>query len=244
VTEITVLGSQHALAKNCLKWEYPFPNFLNIDLLIINTNTLRTAMKKDPALKNALFNEAQRHIFDALMTREMQIVVVMPSIPTDLRWLPIYPDYRCVAPTKTERTPDSQVINEYLENVETASYYFQGMKFAFLSQTNAKSNPSKSAYEHYLTKLQHTRLILNTAKQVVGGSYEAEITYRQTYMGSLINEQHYVSSPITFLPPPTKVSVERGIDVLINIVTAKIENGESHMEDESTEKPRNLGLIY
>ena len=43
-------------------------------------------------------------------------------------------------------------------------------------------------------------------------------------MSSLINEEHFGSSPILFLPSPTKVSIETGIDLLINIITQETQN--------------------
>ena len=220
MTRIWVLGSKHAKAKNCVKWEHPFPNFSNADILIVNTETLGTALKEDTALKNALFNEAQRYIFDMLMTAEKHIIVIMPLTPTDLTWFPIYPDYKRTAPIKTGKIPNNNAINEYLEKAETTSYYFHGMNFAFMSETNPKSGNAGKVYQNYYSaKLYHTHNILNAAKQIVGGSFVLDITHRQIYLGSLINEKHFVSSPILFLPPPTKVSIETGIDLLINIIT-------------------------
>ncbi len=220
MTEIWVLGSKHAKANNSVKWEHPFPNFSNADILIVNTETLGTALKEDTALKNALLNEAQRYIFDMLMTAEKHIIVIMPLTPTDLTWLPIYPDYKPTAPIKTGKIPNNNAINEYLEKAETTSYYFHDMNFAFMSETNPKSENAGKVYQNYYSvKLRHTHKILNATKQIVGGSFVLDITYRQTYLGSLINEEHFVSSPILFLPPPIKVSIETGIDLLINIIT-------------------------
>jgi hypothetical protein len=229
MTETWVLGSNHNGAKNCVQWKYPFPDFANADILIVNMGTLRPALKEDPALKNELFNQAQKNIFDMLMTSEKQIVIIMPSTPSALTWLPIYPDCRRIVPTKTEKTQTNQAINEYLENVENTSYYFHSMKLSFLSETKPKSandnakeaKSSISAKEYYSTKMRRTIGILNAAKQIVGGSFELSITLKQTYLDSIINEQHWTSSLITFLPPPTKVSVVTGIDLLINMAREK-----------------------
>lgn len=225
MTGIWVLGSKHAKAKNCVTWERPFPNFSNADILIINTETLGTALKEDTALAKALSNEAKRYIFDMLMTAEKYIIVIMPLTPTDLTWLPIYPDYKRTVPIKTGKIPNNNAMNEYLEKVETTSYYFHDMNFAFVSETTPKSENAGKLYQnHYSAKLRHTHNILNAIKQIVGGSFILDITYRQTYLGSLINEEHFVSSPILFLPPPTKVSIETGIDLLINIITQETQN--------------------
>jgi len=225
VTEIWVLGSKHAKAKNCPAWERPFPNLSNADILIVNTETLGTALKEDTALTKALSNEAKRYIFDMLMTAEKHIIVIMPLTPTDLTWLPIYPDYKPTVPIKTAKIPNKNTMNEYLEKVETTSYYFHDMNFAFVSETTPKSENAGKLYQnHYSAKLRHTQNILNAIKQIVGGSFVLDITYRQTYWGSLINEEHFVSSPILFLPPPTKVSIETSIDLLINIITQETQN--------------------
>jgi hypothetical protein len=159
------------------------------------------------------------------MTTEKYIIVIMPLTPTDLTWLPIYPDYERTAPTKTGKIPNNNAMNEYLEKLETTSYYFHDMNFAFVSETNPKSeNAGKLHQNHYSAKLSHTHNTLNAIKQIVGGSFVLGITYRQAYLGSLINEEHFVSSPILFLPPPTKVSIETGIDLLINIITQETQN--------------------
>ena len=225
MTRIWVLGSKHAKAKNCVTWERPFPNFSNADILIVNTETLGTALKEDSTLTKALSNEAKRYIFDMLMTAEKYIIVIMPLTPTDLTWLPIYPDYKRTVPIKTGKNPNNNAMNEYLEKVETTSYYFHDMNFAFVSETTPKSENAGKLYQnHYSAKLRHTHNILNAIKQKVGGSFVLDITYRQTYLGSLINEEHFVSSPILFLPPPTKVSIETGIDLLISIITKDIQS--------------------
>ena len=55
-----------------------------------------------------------------------------------------------------------------------------------------------------------------------GGTFRIDIKYSQTYLDSPINEEQFLSNPITFIPPPTKVSIEEGIDILITTITAKI----------------------
>jgi hypothetical protein len=219
VPETWVLGSRHARANNSVRWEPPFPNFSKADILIINTGTLGTALLKDPTLKNALFDEASRSIFDMLMMAKKEIIAIMPLTATELSWLPVHPDCGYGAPTKTGRNPNSAIINRYLENVEAVSYYFRNMSFAFASKTNP--NSSKWYQNCYSTELRQTFTIENEAKQTVGGSYTLDIAHTNTYLGSLIHEEHFVSSPMLFLPPPTKVSIQTGIDLLIGMMTGK-----------------------
>ena len=221
MTELWVLGSKNNRANKCVDWETSFPDFLNADILIINLNTLRTALKENFTLKNALFNKVQRYIFDMLMTADKQVMVVMPTAPSDMTWLPIYPDCRFIAPTKTEKASTDQALYDYLENVEATDYYFDGMKFAFINEKKPEAENTKVAQEYYSTKLRRTFDILNTAKQLVGGAFRIVIELRQTYLGSLVNEEQFVSNPIMFLPPPTKVSIERGIDTLIGTIISK-----------------------
>ena len=225
VTGIWVLGSKHDKAKNCVTWERPFPDFSNADILIINTETLGIALKVDTALLQALSNEAGRSTFDMLMTAEKYIIVIMPLAPTDLTWLPIYPDYKPTVPIKTGKIPKKSALNEYLERVETTSYYFHHMNFAFVSETNPKpENAGKMYQNNYSAKLRNTHNILNATNQIVGGSFLLDIKYKQTYLGSSINEQHFVSSPILFLPPPTRINIEKGIDLLINIISQETQS--------------------
>jgi len=61
--------------------------------------------------------------------------------------------------------------------------------------------------------------IENRAKQIVGGSLRSKISYglRQD-IGVSYYEGSFFSGPIVFLPPPTKVTAEEGIDTLLNVL--------------------------
>jgi hypothetical protein len=216
------LGSKSDRADKCVDWEIPFPDLLSSDILIINLETLGANVKENLALKNALFNKVQRDIFDILMTSGKQVIVVMPTIPPDLTWLPIYPDCSPIAPAKTVKTLKDQAINQYLENVQTTGYYFRGIKFAFIKEKKPPSN-TMVAQEYYSTKLHNICDILNASNQLVGGAFKIAIEHNLTYLGSPVSKEEFVSNPILFLPPPTKVSINRGVDILIKLLTSENE---------------------
>ena len=213
-----VLGSKTDKADKWVDWEVPLSDFRDADILVINLQTLGTAVKNDFLIINALFDEAQRYIFDMLMMRDKQIIVVIPTVLTHMKWLPIYPNLKFSPPKKIEKVSIDQSLRDYIENVETTDYYLDGMNFSFTTEKRPKTENAKVAQEYYSTKLLRDCDILNTTKQLVGGAFKMEIDRRQTYLGALVSEEHFVSSSIMFLPPPTKISVEEGIDVLLKTI--------------------------
>ena len=222
MTGIWVLGSRNDRANKCVDWEIPLPDLLSSDVLIINLETLRTNVRENLALKNALFNNVKRGVFDILTTSGKQVIVVMPTIPSDLAWLPIYPDCSPISPAETVKTLGDHALNEYLKYVQTTNYYFRDIKFAFVNEKKPLSN-GQVVQEYYSTKLYHVCDILNKSNQLVGGDLRMVIEHKLTYLGSLVSEEEFVLNSIMFLPPPTKVSIKRGIDILIELVTSENE---------------------
>jgi hypothetical protein len=220
LTEIWVLGSRSDGASEVVSWEIPFPDLLKSDVLIINLETLRKALIENLALKNALFDKVRRDVFDILMTADKQVIVVLPTVLSDLSWLPIYPDCDPITPTETVGKVGDQALNKYLELVQTTDYYFRSVKFAFVSDKKPSSS-GRLAQEFYSTELLHSCDILNVSKQLVGGAFKMVIERKLTYLGSLVSSEEFASNSILFLPPPTEISVEKGIDVLIGLIASE-----------------------
>jgi hypothetical protein len=220
LTEIWVLGSRSDGASEVVSWEIPFPDLLKSDVLIINLETLRKALIENLALKNALFDKVRRDVFDILMAAGKQVIVVLPTVLSDLSWLPIYPDCDPITPTETVGKVGDQALNKYLELVQTTDYYFRSVKFAFVSDKKPSSS-GRLAQEFYSTELLHSCDILNVSKQLVGGAFKMVIERKLTYLGSLVSSEEFASNSMLFLPPPTEISVEKGIDVLIGLVASE-----------------------
>jgi hypothetical protein len=231
VKQVWVLGSKHNNVAKCVEWKPPFPNFANADVLIVNLETLEVEMskrinKEEYSLTNELHGEARRYIFDMLMTAEKQVIIIMPPSPNYLYWLPIYPEIRKIASANIGAFTKKSLLTKYLMNVQNCAYYIQNMNMDFFTQcTNPKSQQAETysfssiARQYYHSDLQCITAILNVAKQPVGGTYVAHIQYGEVYSGTVTNLQHFFSSPITFLPCPTKISVESAINSLIPLIS-------------------------
>lgn len=220
--EIWVLGSKHANAHKSVDWASPFPNFSNADVLIVNLQSLSTKVCSN--ISSALCNEARRYIFDMLMTGEKEVIVIMPKEYDVLEWLPIYPIVKSVAPAKLSEFTKESKIATYLKMVEDCSYYIHFYNCEYcVEKTNPNSIWSENysftplAQQSYRYKIVIDYEITNVAKQAIGAAVRFKI-----YFGGKIGEGwkgNYVSGPIIFLPPPTKVSPEEAIDLLINSYT-------------------------
>ncbi len=221
--EIWVLGSKSSHANKSVEWGHPFPNFSNADILIINLQSLPKE-KIDASLDDALYTQAGRYVFDMLMTCEKHVIVIVPSKPSKLNWLPIYPLFEKIAKVKlSSRSEVIPPIKNYLKNVETCSYYFRDVAFNYVA---GMTNPATSAERYFFTdkakrafetELVRTEEIKNAAKQTIGGSFAVRIHFGKVGFGMSWNyEANIVTGSITFLPPPTIGSVEDNIDLLID----------------------------
>ena len=224
--EIWVLGSKNDRSSKCVDWEIPLPDFSDVDILIINLEKFTIASKRNTELENALFNQALPKIFEMLMTGKKQVIVIMPSEPADVHWLPIYPNCIHIEPIRIKRVLCDEIISKYVENVETTNYYFHAVNIPFKLEKNPELFKTKKpisstlTQESYTTKLRRSCDIRNIEKQLVGGTFRIDITYQQMYLCSKINEEKFLSNPITFLPPTTKITVKKGIDILIRALAS------------------------
>jgi hypothetical protein len=224
--DVWVLGSKHQKAGASIDWRGPFPNFSNADVLIVNLQSLGQDALSDETFRSSLYIEARKQIFDMLMTGEKSVIVVMSSKPTQFSWLPLYPIYRPTAPAKIGSAPESGAIKDYLRNVETCPYYFHSANVDFFGTMTDPKSPvaerysfSPSAiYGHDVSWVLDDK-IQNVAKQIVGGSFKAKISYGNAIRGrGEIFEGHYLSGPTLFLPSPTKCTAEAAIESLLDLM--------------------------
>lgn len=218
---IWVLGSEHPNAHKSIPWRSPFPNFANCDVLVINLQSLGSEQFK--ARYSELHEEAQRYIFDLLMTGEKEVIVILPSGELDLAWLPLYPLLKGTAPAEVGESSIQRPADEYMKTVETCSFYIHNFRMSYFIR---KTNPKSTDHENYpFTKkaedfgykplIRLRSRILNKAKQTIGCClyFVIEIMYGGEY------ESVFESGNVLFLPPPTKIMAEQAIDIMVNILT-------------------------
>jgi len=220
---IWVLGSEHLNAHKSIPWRPSFPNFSNCDVLIVNLQSLSETLSG--SMIGALYNEARRYIFDMLMTQEKEVIVISSSNQHLLKWLPIYPIIKEIAPAKIGEYGAEPPIDEYLKTVEECSYYIHSFDTSYVEDLTNPKSPihenyffTSEAADRYELSVVIDNEVKNKAKQLIGGYFKFIIEYGWDYrIGN--PEGAFVSGRIIFLPPPTRVSVEQAIDLIVNSLT-------------------------
>ena len=215
---VWVLGSEHSNAHNCIPWNSSFPNFANSDILIVNLQSLNENLFR--MREEELVREAQKYVFDLLMTGEKETFVILPEDPLYLKWLPIVPILRDTAPIKVGDHCDSGPLEGYLKTVDDCSYYIHEFLYPYVEK---KLNPASGMHDNYpFTSdmgggyelfLNTDQEIMNKAKQLIG--CRVHFTLR-IYLES---EPRFRSGSIYFVPPPTEVDIDKGVDILVNTMT-------------------------
>ena len=220
---IWVLGSTHPNAHNSIPWHSTFPNFSNCDVLIVNLQSLGKQVYNRRL--SDLHDEARRYIFDMFMTGEKVVIIVLPSHEGFVDWLPVCPELVYIAPARLTQGSVGKPIDDYLKTVEECSFYVRDFDVSYVKDmTNPKSDFSEKysfteeARDFYSCELIAHPKIENQAKQMIGGYVMCRIyhgfdEYLRRYTGT------FDSGVIVFLPPPTQVTVEQGIDIMVNILT-------------------------
>lgn len=229
MVEVWVLGSKNQKAHRTVEWKSPFPNFSNSDILIVNLQSLDLSVKE---FVRTLFDEARKQLFDMLMTGDKTVIIIMPSKPTEISWLPIFPVCKPTAPAKIGEVPELPLIKNYLKTVETCSYYFHDIDIAYFDEkTNPKSKTSERYYfttkakNHHSMQFAIENKIQNVAKQTVGGSLRAVIYYGTVWDASRdrwVYEGKHISGPVLFLPSSTKLDTDHAIDLLLDSLVGAV----------------------
>lgn len=221
---IWVLGSEHPNAHKSISWLSSFPNFSNCDILIVNLQSLGNLQHQKRV--SELYDGARRYIFDMLMTGEKLVIVILPSHDGFVTWLPVYPELKDIAPARLGQYNVNEPISEYLKTVEECPFYIRDFDVSYFENKTYPKSPesekyvfTEDAHDAYSCKLIVSSKIENQAKQMIGGYVMFRIHYginkdkvSRTYKGS------FDSGIILFLPPPTKVTVEQSIDIMVNVL--------------------------
>jgi|YelNatPaOPRAMG01_1025707.scaffolds.fasta_scaffold47196_4 hypothetical protein len=215
---VWVLGSEHPNAHKSISWLSSFPNFSNCDVLIVNLQSLEEEVLK--RRQADLSNQARKYIFDMLMTRKKEVIVVLSANQDRLSWLPLYPLIKTVAPIKIKKDEELG-LDFYFKTVEDCTYYIHDFNLSYVkaltdprSTFHEKYHFTESASEGYSLEYITDLRIENVAEQIIGGIIKFRIDYG--FLSILHGGGTFVSGPILFLPPPTKVSAEQAIDLIVN----------------------------
>jgi hypothetical protein len=220
---IWILGSHHLNADKCISWSELFPNFSNCDLLIVNLSTLNKEIIQKNEQK--LFNEGRRHIFDLLMTGEKQIIFILSNEQKTLDWLPIAPILRKIQFSEINEYTTYPDLEDYMSKVRKCDFYIKD--YVVSKYFDSMVNPGSADCENYKFtedirgqldyKIIRKNEVLNKANQNVGVSITCIITdtYEIIARNYKTEKRHYTGEMI-FLPPPTDISVDQGIDLILN----------------------------
>jgi hypothetical protein len=157
------------------------------------------------------------------MTRKKEVIVVSSANQDRLSWLPLYPAIKTVAPVKIKRN-EKLSLDFYFKTIEECTYYIHDFNLSYVETlTYPKSafheryyftEGARKGYSlQYITDLR----IENVAEQLIGGIFRFRIDYGR--LDILHEGSTFVSGPILFLPPPTKISAEQAIDLIVNALT-------------------------
>jgi len=162
-----------------------------------------------------------------LMAGEREVIVIMSAEQDLSSWLPIYPILKKTAAAKLDEYSESPVVSDYLKKAEDCPYYIHGYNNAyFIEKTNPKSKTSEfysftsKAHDAYGYNIATSSVIKNSARQIIGCTLRFQVHFGKKFSMEYLRweyEGSYVSGPITFLPPPTKVTAEEAIDGMINL---------------------------
>lgn len=217
VEMVWVLGSEHPNADRSIPWGQTFPNFAECDILIVNLTTLNNELFQET--ESELFRDARKYIFDLLMTGDKQVIAILSSEQQSAAWLPLFPILTKTARIGVHKASPQSHISEFMKTVEACSFYIHEFSYAYVRE---RTSPESEHHENYrftnqaflgyrLNAFVNWR-IMNKAKQMVGGSVSFIIKY-----GSSL--QHIFRSGFLYLlPPPTKLTAEQAIDIMLSAV--------------------------
>jgi len=197
-------------------WDEPFPNFSNCDLLIVNLQTLNDELYRKYSEK--LLGEGRRYIFYLLMTGEKEVIVVLNSNEKLLNWLPIYPVLRKIAPANMGKYQVEPYLEDYIKNIENCNFFIHSINSEYSDYMVKNEN---YIFSDKISKSETVELISiqNQARQTIGGYFQYVLYGTLDFSFNLI--RIHSTGNIIFLPPPTKIKPEQGIDLIINNLLGK-----------------------
>lgn len=210
--KIWVLGSQHRNADNCIEWTDEFPYFPNCDILMINT----CSIYKDYFNANInKFRDARRSISEMLMVNNKKIIVILGG---SIEWLPVFPILTRQKFADIEEFNVDGYLKKYLENVKVTDFRIESYNSTYFF--SYAKNMSKEAYDfaNNITKYSYIRrnTIKNKGNYTVGGSIIHMFHGTQWVITHSEDYKLYNCGEIIFLPPPSEILTEDGIDILLD----------------------------
>ena len=231
---IWVLGSKSINADKSIGWfDRECPNLSNCDVLIVNLVSLASVKN----INSEFLYDAGKYIFDLMMTGTKDVIFIMPESMENIRFydlMPIYPIIRKVAPSEYSefRKQGSfnklleEAITAYLAEVKRCSYYIRSLNFDLFW---GLINPESDQHENYdFTKqiggYNPTVIseVTNKANQRIGETLKIYIikgpSDLERILGAPLSSLDilHVSGAYHLLPPPTEVSPNEGIDIIVN----------------------------
>ncbi|MDH5415553.1 MAG: hypothetical protein OEW87_15560, partial [Flavobacteriaceae bacterium] len=190
-------------------WTEDFPYFPNCDTLIINTSSLSLTYVESNHSK--FFNEARRILFDMLMVTNKKIIVIMGG---PINWIPIYPFLYEFRSADVKEYDVENYLNSYVSNVKNVKYYITDYNIEYFKFTSYSM--SKETYKFIddikSFGLGKKNIIKSVGNHTIGGSIICK--FFGTNQGG--HDYHiYDSGEIIFLPLPSEISPEEGIDILL-----------------------------
>jgi hypothetical protein len=218
--KILVIGSSDHRRAHCVDWQAPFPNIEEFDLIIINLQSLSQEIL-DKAWPNIHGEMAKgvRTLFDT--GREVFCIInrylmptsagsgagYVPLPPTNYSWLPAFV-------TVSEEKPGTSIniidkrFEKYFRAVEQWTFVLDLYKEpSFLTAIGLAASQIFAELGGEPVKVENYML-----------SPVAENKSRKMIAGTLVAKSSKLKGSIHLIPPPTKCSVQEGIEMILDIV--------------------------
>jgi hypothetical protein len=236
--QIWVFGAQCAEADRSIQWKDSYPNFADLDILIVNLTSL--TIEICDSLDKRAYSQAQEMIWDKFCYGGTLIFITSSwheHFPPKSRF---FGKFECMIPAEK----DSKNAKE--------SYYYTNYPLYFLSPFDViyEDNPvgnrieydRKNPFKRYLRLVKSYNFYIKFLLRTSLGNYlnldrnQLTIKYDPLYKindsaGRMIGGKFQINGAgcygkVIFLPPPTNVPVEEGINLVIRDLKRKYANRE------------------
>lgn len=212
---VWLLGNRHPSADRSIRWDDPFPNLSDPDVLIVDLTTLDEATLR--RVDKAKLKQARGFIRDKLLSRGIVIVITKPTLSISLNdaaststlsaetpaigtrskhsnydMLPASLITRIVPGGDTIVADDEHDFATYIKNIKGFSFYIEKFHSRFDMKTR----------EEFEVALDHDEehVITDNSGHALGGVFAvAKFGYRGDVVARL-----ETSGRLIFLPPPTE----------------------------------------
>lgn len=211
------MGSEHRNAEKSITWEEELPYFPDSDVLIIETSTIRIPQvnsNKEKFLEK-LYDYARKILFDMMMIPNKKIIVILGGI---VDWLPIYPILEKEIKFEIGKYDVENYLTKYIANVKTGNYYIKKFNSDNFYDYTLKIPLESYEIEGRVDKIGLLRknTIRNTGNHLVGCTIICKLIEEYWHYNDVDETEIYNSCEITFLPCPSEITSEEGIELLLN----------------------------